>query len=355
MSTFSPCDHQGIRVGVTRDDTRITANKVAALKAKGIAIQVFCAVCGEPLTVVHYPNEEEECYFRCDNEHLFSYCQKLAHMQTCSIQNEADISWIADESLEMPIRRRKGPGPDVVDVPEGSEDSDDPESPEGPDGSEQPESPEGSEGFEGPETPEDPGNIDIPHIPGNASVDHLKQLVYSEDYYASDPLKPLPPSGKPIGNRIMLLSTNESMIRALYHFRSNLSAFTGGRFVVEGKVAHFQHQLDQKKVPDENRRKKSGCSRLDFQSTTVIDGKPCTVYFNCYFKKAADMERLLKKCANVEYTEGKAVYTPTATVLIWGDFEVNESSGKVRLKVTIKNNKQVFVLPFDQCPDRSKF
>lgn len=132
------------------------------------------------------------------------------------------------------------------------------------------------------------------------------------------------------------------MIRALYHLRSGLSAFTGGRFIVEGKIACFQRGLDYR--------------RMDLQSTAVINGKPRTVYIPCRFKKSADMNRILKKSAEVKIAENGVAqtYLPTATVLVWGDFTVTENGGKVRLETTVFNSKQLFVLPFDLCPDRSK-
>ena len=141
----------------------------------------------------------------------------------------------------------------------------------------------------------------------------------------------------------MLLQTNDEMIRALYHLPTRLTAFTSGRFIVEGKIARFQRGLDHR--------------RMDLQSTSVINGKPLTVYIQCRFKKTADMNRVLKKCARMETDKNGVdqIMIPTATVLVWGDFTVEESGGKVRLKATIANSKQIFVLPFDQCPDRSRY
>lgn len=350
MSSLGSMEHQGIRFGVTKEGKRISANEVAALRVKGINVDVFCPVCGEPMTLVRYPNTENEYYFRCDIEHKYKYCRDLAHRPACNFSNEEDLSWLFNDRLDLPTRGNpKGPrgSENPVEGPEGPENPvEGPEGPESPveslEGPEGPESP--VESLEGPEGPESPGGPECFVGPVlKTTVSNLKQLVYSEEYYASDPLKRLPPSGKSIGECIMLLQTNEEMIRALYHLPSRLKPFIGGRFIVEGKTARFQRSLDHK--------------RLDLQTTTIINGRPLTVYIQCRFKKAADMNRVLKKCARMETDKNgiDQIMIPTATILVWSDFNVEESGGKVRLKTTIANSKQIFVLPFDQCPDRSKY
>ena len=333
-------NHQGLRAGITADGKRITANEAAALKERGIIINVFCPICGESLTVVHYTNEKDECYFRCDDEHKYDYCKMLAQMKATTVRDENDLSWIFSDSLEPTKRVSKGTkpvvGPEEPNTTDGSDDIDLPTRDIDID----------NPNFEDPGNSDDQGESNTPDHPVSqtvSQVSNLKQLYYSDDYYASDPLKPLPPSGKPIGEKIMLLNTNEQMIRALYNLPSALTPFTGGRFIVEGKIAREQSQLDQK--------------RLDFQSTAVINHEATTVYIPCFFKKISDLMRIIKKCAVEKIAENgvNKYYVPTATVLIWGDFDVKKGNRYIRLIVKIKSGKQIFVtLPFSKCPDRSK-
>lgn len=351
-------DRTGMRYANTASDNTgkiMSANEHAALKEKGIDVNVYCIICHEELTSVHYAGSKNEAYYRCPTNHKKEYCRKIEDLGKIPSVTAETYAWIITASLNEPPER-PGPGPHgpKPTVPPANPGVDVfPNGQNWPEGIDIP----GGEDFPGHETflnvqspngTEDSNNPNGPTGPEYVGCEDLKQMFYSQDNLAFDPLRKIPSTDKVAGDIFMPLSANEQMMRALHNLPSPLRAFEGGRFVLEAKVARIQNKLKKRIV--------------DFQVTSLINGKSYKIYVNCIFKKKSYLKKVFKSTNTPNYEDfiddPNHMYIPVASVFIWASFDVEQprtENGYIRFKATIYNSKQIFVtLPFSECPDRSK-